>query len=176
MAPGKANVRAAKRVVMCLYNARELGITYRRPEISGQRHVPVIYEGAKHPLDNGFNRLQTCANSDYAGDETRKSTYGTALLMNGGPITWCSTMGKTIAMSTCEAKVHAAVVAVKDAIHIKKMLQDLELYPDNRPLVIAEDNRAAIAQANSGIKYIRNAKHYEIRLRFLQQKVVQKDV
>ena len=41
---------------------------------------------------------------------------------------------------------------------------------------IAEDNSAAIAQANSGIEYIRNAKHYEIRLRFLKQKVVDKDV
>ena len=74
--------------------------------------------------------------------------------MNGGPyrpIAWSSTMGKTIAMSTCEAEIHAAVVAVKDAIHIKKMLQDLELYPDDRPLEIAEDNSAAIAQANSGI-------------------------
>ena len=51
-------------------------------------------------------------------------------------------MGKTIATSTCEAEIHAAVVAVKDAIHIKKMLQDLELYPDDRPLEIAEDNSA----------------------------------
>ena len=58
-------------------------------------------------------------------------------------------MGKTIAMSTCEAEIHAAVVAVKDAIHIKKMLQDLELYPGDRPLEIAEDNSAAVAQANS---------------------------
>ena len=85
-------------------------------------------------------------------------------------------MGKTIATSTCEAEIHAAVIAVKDAIHIKQMLIDLELYPKNRPLEIAEDNSAAIAQANSGIKYIRNAKHYEIRLRFLQQKVVDKEV
>ena len=76
----------------------------------------------------------------------------------------------------CEAEIHAAVVAVKDTIDIKKMLQDLELYPDNRPLGIAEDNSAAIAQAISSIKYIKNAKHYEIRLRFLQQKVVEKDV
>ena len=60
-----------------------------------------------------------------------QSTYGTVILMNGGPIAWSSTMGKTIAMSTCEAEIHAAVVAVKDEIHIKKMLQDLELYPDD---------------------------------------------
>ena len=85
-------------------------------------------------------------------------------------------MGKTVATSTCEAEIHAAVVAVKDAIHIKQMLEDLKLYPDNQPLEISEDNSAAIAQANSGIKHIRNAKHYEIRLRFLQQKVVDKEV
>ena len=176
LCPGKAHVRAAKRAVMYLYNHRELGITYRRPSVPGEKNMPRIHEGAKHPLDNGLNRLQTFADSDYAGDETKKSTYGTVVMMNGGPIAWSSTMGKTIATSTCEAEIHAAVIAVKDAIHIKKMLQDLELYPDNRPLEIAEDNSAAIAQANSGIKYIRNAKHYEIRLRFLQQKVVDKEI
>ena len=85
-------------------------------------------------------------------------------------------MGKTIAMSTFGAEIHVAVVAVKDAIHINIMLQDLELYSDNRPLEIDEDNSTAIAEANSGIKYIRNAKHYKIRLRFLLQKVDEKDV
>ena len=47
---------------------------------------------------------------------------------------------------------------------------------DDRPLDIAEDNAACIAQANSGIKHVRDAKHYEVRLRFLQQKVVDKEV
>ena len=176
MAPGRAHVRAAKRVVMYLYNARKLGITYRRPERPGERNVPVMHESARHPLDNGSNLLQTFADSDYAGDETKRSTSGIVILMNGGPIAWSSTMGKTVATSTCEAEIHAAVVAVKDAIHIKQMLKDLKLYPDDRPLAIAEDNSAAIAQANSGIKHVRNAKHYEIRLRFLQQKVVDKEV
>ena len=78
--------------------------------------------------------------------------------------------------STCEAEINAAVIAVKDAINIKPMLKKLKLYPDNRPLTIAEDNSAAIAQANSGIKHVRNAKRYEIRLRFRQQKVVDKEV
>ena len=79
-------------------------------------------------------------------------------------------------MSTCGADIHAAVVAVKDLTQIKKMLKDLELYPDNRPLEFAEEGSAAVAQANSGIKYIRSANHYKIRLRFLQQKTVDKGV
>jgi hypothetical protein len=41
---------------------------------------------------------------------------------------------------------------------------------------IAEDNSAYIAQANSGLRNVRNAKHYELELVFLQQLVVGRDV
>ncbi len=41
---------------------------------------------------------------------------------------------------------------------------------------IAEDNSAAIAQATAGLRHVRNAKHYELRLRFLQQLVVDKHI
>ena len=79
-------------------------------------------------------------------------------------------------MSNRTAEIRAAVMAVKDTGHIKRLLEDLELIQDDHPLEIAEDNVAFIAQANSGIKHVRNAKHYEVRLRFLQQKVVDKEV
>ena len=72
LAPGKAHVRAARRVVMYLHNARPLGIAYRLPDELKNRNVPVYHEGAKHPLDSGLNRSQVLADSDYAGDETRK--------------------------------------------------------------------------------------------------------
>ena len=74
---------------------------------------------------------------------------------------------------TCESSERARV---SKRLKRKEKLKELKLYPDNRPLAIAENNSAAIAQANSGIKHVRNAKHYEIRLRFLQQKVVDKEV
>ena len=44
------------------------------------------------------------------------------------------------------------------------------------PIRIAEDNSAAIAQAEAGLMHIRNAKHYAVRLRFLQQLVVDREV
>ena len=118
------------------------------------------------------------ADSGYAGVETRRSTYGTAIMINGGHISRSSSLGKTIAMSTCEAEIHAAVITVKDAahIHIKRLLKDLELIQDDRSLEIADDNPAFIAQANSGIRHVRNAKHFEVRPCILQQKVVDKEV
>ena len=94
--------------------------------------------------------------------------------MNSGPIAWSSPLWKTVATSTCEAEIHAAVLAVKDAVHIKHLLKGLELIQDDHSLNIADNNAACIAQANSGIKHLRNAKHYEVRLRFLQQKSLTK--
>ena len=160
---------------MYLYNTRTLGITYTRPAIESERNVPTIHEAAKHPLDNGLNKLDTFADSDYAADETRRSTHGSVTMLNGGPISWSSVLGKTVATSTCEAEVNAAVAAVKDALHLKRLLIELKL-TDEFPLRILEDNSACIAQANAGLRHVRNAKHYEVKLRFLQQQVVDKEV
>ena len=178
--PGPAHVKAAKRVVMYLFNTRHLGITYFRdcPAVGSPPvavNVPCIYEGAKHPLDDGTNRVQLFADSDYASDETKRSTMGSVTVLNSGPICWSSVLGKTVATSTCEAEINAACAAVKDALHIKRMLFDLGVATAG-PFQIAEDNAACIAQATSGLRHVRNAKHYEVKLRFLQQLVVDKDV
>ena len=73
-APGPAHVRAAKRVVMYLYNTRTLGITYYRD--CSQPNVSSIYEGAKHPLVCAPNVFQTFADSDYVANDSRRSTMG----------------------------------------------------------------------------------------------------
>ena len=118
--PGKAHVRALRRVVMYLNNTRALGITYRK--IDGvSRNTPIRHEGAKHPLDGGVNVLQTFADFDYAGDQSRRSTNGNVTLLNGGPISWNSTLRKTIATSTCEAEIKTAVVAAKEVVHINTL-------------------------------------------------------
>ena len=174
--PGPTHVRAVKRCLQYLYATRTLGITYSRDCPGVQRNVPLMYEGAKHPLDNGLNRLQTFVDSDYAADETRRSTMGGVTMLNGGPISWFSVLGKSVATSTCEAEVNAAVAAAKDAIHIQRLLVDLGVCDGSKPLQLAEDNAACISQAQAGLRHIRNAKHYEVRLRFLQQLVLDKQV
>lgn len=174
--PGPAHVTAAKRVVQYLYNTRSLGLTYRRQANLLKTNVPLMYErGQHHQADTG-NVPQFFADSDYAADETRRSTMGIVTMLNGGPISWTSTLGKTVALSTCEAEVMAACSAARDALHISRMLQDLQLVPLNYTLQIAEDNSACISQAHAGIRHIRNAKHYEVKLRFLQDLVVQKQI
>ena len=85
-------MRAARRVIMYLYNTRHLRIVCRRPDKLGEQNVPVVHERAKHLLDIGLDRLQVFADSDYAGDETRKSTYGKVIMimvdLSLGPPLW----------------------------------------------------------------------------------------
>ena len=76
-------------------------------------------------------------------------------------------------MSTCEAEVNAATSAAKGAIHLKNELGQI---PKDFLIRIDEDNSAAIAQAEAGPAHIRNAKHYAVRLRFLQELVLDKEV
>ena len=167
--PGAPHVKAAKRVVQYLWNTKSLGITYSKSAI----RIPKIFEGAKHPLDDGTNKLQTFVDADYAMDVSRKSTYGYVLMLNGGPVSWGSTLGKTVATSTCEAEISAAVVACREAVHFKGMLVEFGIMSADSPLQVAEDNSAALAQAQvNGLRHVRNAKHYEVRLAFLQQLVV----
>jgi hypothetical protein len=173
LTPGQAHVNAVKRVVMYLYNTAEIGITYSKSKTS----VPQIFEAAKHPLDDGLNRLQVFADADYAADYTRRSTYGYVFMLNNGPVAWGSNLGKTVATSTCEAEVSAAVHACREAVHFRRMLIELGLLKEDQPLQVAEDNSACIAQAQvSSLRHVRAAKHYEVRLRFLQQLVVDKEV
>ena len=71
---------------------------------------------------------------------------------------WSSVLGKTLAMSTCEAEVNAAVSTSKGALHLNRMLAELG-YSNGKPLQIAEDNAACNAQAEFGLRHVRNSRH-----------------
>ena len=65
------------------------------------------------------------ADSAYADDVSRKSTFGNVTFLNGGPISWQSTLAKTVALSTAEAEINSAVEAAKQALHLKLMLAEM---------------------------------------------------
>ena len=96
-------------------------------------------------------------------------------MMNGGPITWSSKLQKSCAQSTAEAEVIAATEAVKEALHLQLLLEELGVVAQETKITILEDNAACIAQG-AELRNRRAAKHYEVRLRFLQDHVLQKHV
>ena len=164
--PGAVHVKAVKRLIQYVYNTRNYGIQYKR-DSGMDTNTPKIFGQGRHPKDNGKNHMTVFTDSDYAADESKRSTQGSIVFMNGGPISWSSVLGKTICLSTCEAEVMAAVAASKEAIHLKLLLGELGINHDK--LIIEEDNAACIAQAKGGLRFIRKAKHYQIALRSIQK-------
>ena len=96
--------------------------------------------------------------------------------MNGGPICWRSSRQKIIAQSTAEAEIISATEAGKDVIHTRLLLKELG-FPEQvkEATVLYEDNQSCIYLARN-LKSRRTAKHFEIRVRFLQQMVLDKEI
>lgn len=153
----KSHFDALKRVVQYLNRTREMGITYTS-------NTPDL------------NRLITYVDADFAGSETCRSTSGYTVIMNGGPIAWNSRIQKVTAQSTTEAETIAAAECVKEVIYYRNFLKELGFKKEcEEPSCIMEDNSAVISYANS----VRNrvaARHYVVKLRFLQECVVGKIV
>jgi len=100
---------------------------------------------------------------------TRRSTSGGVIFLNGGPITWSSKLQSITAQSTAEAEIISATEMTKEIVHLKLLLSELGVRDDS-PVLVNEDNQACILMG-SGMKSSRSAKHYEIRLHFLQESI-----
>jgi hypothetical protein len=107
--------------------------------------------------------------ADFAGDKiTRRSTSGMICFMNGGPISWSSRLQKLCAQSTAESEIYAVTDCVKEALHIKLLCEECEVREPGVPMTIWEDNNACI-QMGHGLRGSKAAKHFEVRLRFLNE-------
>jgi hypothetical protein len=60
--------------------------------------------------------------SDFAADESRKSTMGYNFMLTQGVITWSSKMQRSISTSTAEAEYHVPAYASKEAVWIRSLL------------------------------------------------------
>ena len=74
---------------------------------------------------------------DVGGEKfTRKSTSGMVIMMNGGPIDWCSRLQKLCAQSSAEAEIYAVTDSVKQALHIRLLCEESGIrspdIPDNQ--------------------------------------------
>ena len=114
--------------------------------------------------------LEGYCDSDYAGDlDDRKSTSGYVFLLKGGAISWNSSKQETVALSTTEAEYVAAAHAVKEAIWLRTLLEELG-FKQNQPTKIYEDNSGCIAISKNPEKHKRT-KHIDIKYHFLREQV-----
>jgi len=131
---------------------------------------------AGHTPDPHSNHPITYIDANLGGDKTtRKSTSGLVIMMNGGPIAWSSRLQKLCAQSSAEAEIIAVVDSVKEALHIKLLSEESGIRPPDIPMEVHEDNNACIHMAHN-LRGSQQAKHYELRLRFLNEHVLERNI
>ncbi|KAH9651080.1 hypothetical protein KPL70_026615 [Citrus sinensis] len=112
--------------------------------------------------------------SDFMSDkDSRKSTSGYVFTLGSGAISWGSVKQSCIADSTTEAEYVAASEAAKEAIWLRKFLQDLEVVPTvTIPFKLFCDNSGAVAQSKE-LRNHKKQKHIE-RKYHLRRDIVQR--
>jgi hypothetical protein len=114
--------------------------------------------------------------ADHGGDKnTRKSISGLVIMLNSGPISWFSRLQKLCALSSAESEIIAVVDAAKESLHVKLLCEEMGVRPAGKPMRIYEDNTACIHLGHS-LRGSNSAKHFQLRLRFLHERIVNNEI
>ncbi|MDO9005653.1 MAG: reverse transcriptase domain-containing protein, partial [Aquabacterium sp.] len=117
------------------------------------------------------------SDADWAGClDTRRSTTGSIIILNGNVIHWSSHKQSTVATSSTESEYMALAETAKELKWFNHWLSELLMVvPDEfeltKPSTIKVDNTAAIALTNSGASHNRT-KHIDVRYHFIKEQVV----
>ena len=112
--------------------------------------------------------------SDYAGDlDKRRSTTGYVFTFSQAPVSWRSTLQSTVALSTTEAEYMAMTEAMKEAIWLQGLLDDLGV--DQDLLKINCDSMSAIYLAKNQVYHART-KHIDVRFHFVREILDEGDI
>ncbi|XP_062528652.1 copia protein isoform X2 [Bombyx mori] len=118
----------------------------------------------------GDNILRGFCDSDFAGDpDTRRSTSGFVIWMNGGPIAWSSRKQSVVALSSTEAEYIAAAECCKELLYIRDLVK--EITNENLDIEMRVDNQSAIWLMKKGIMNKRS-KHIDVKYTTLKKRLM----
>jgi transposase InsO family protein len=147
-------VEQALRALKYLVDTAHMGITYSR-NLSEYT-----------PANPAPNTLTAMSDATHHSREKGKGQSGWVLYLNGGAISWGSSVQKAAVLSSAEAELVAAVSCVQEIIHTRRQLRHLG-HPQLRPTLLLTDNTAiteAVLQQPVGLKA-------SYRLYWLQEQV-----
>ena len=151
--PGRPHWELCQRILRYLKGTIDLKLTFDFSKSTTQHQELVGY-----------------CDADHAGDvDSRKSATGYIFLLGGAPISWCSRLQPTVAISSTEAEYMALTEAVNEAIFLRQLLKDFQ-QPQLGPTVIHEDNQGAIKLASNPMHH-RRTKHIDVRYHHIRHHI-----
>ncbi|KAI2867915.1 hypothetical protein CBS76997_10738 [Aspergillus niger] len=106
-------------------------------------YLQLTYKGQSQML-KGFT------DADWGGcRNTRRSTAGYLFNIGSGAISWQSKRQSVVALSTCEAEFLGQTQATKEAICLRRLLNELNMSQGKAASIICGDNQGAIALSSN---------------------------
>ena len=132
--------------------------------INGSLNTGLCYERRKNTLD-----LVGFVDADFAGDrDSRKSTTSYYFTLDGNCISWKSQLQPLVALSSTEAEYIAMTDAVKEAIWLRGILEEINLLQGD--VIVYTDNQSAIHLCKNLVLHERT-KHVDVKFHFVREQV-----
>jgi len=90
-------------------------------------------------------------------------------MINGSTISWQTKKQQMVATLTTQAEYQALLTAVKEALWIRSILEELS-FKQERPMIIDQDNKSTIALANHLVNHV-HTKHIDIAHHFIRENI-----
>lgn len=143
--PGNAHWSAVKRILAYLAGTTNYGLRFNL----------------------GSKPLLCYCDADWGRDlDKRRSTTGYIFINHGGPIVWGSRLQDCTAQSTTEAEYIAAAEATKEAIWLKRLLEELG-QGNSTPVPLHCDNQGAIRLVKNP-EFHKRTKHIDIKFHLIR--------
>ena len=150
--PGKAHWQAVKWILRYLRGTTDVGIIYDRS-------------------NNTSGSVIGYVDSDFAGDlDRRRSLTGYVFTFASGAISWKAALQSKAVLSTTEAEYMAATEAVKEAIWLTGLVEDLGL--ERKLVTVFCDSQSAIDLTHNP-KYHEKTKHIDVRAHFIRDVIAE---
>jgi hypothetical protein len=120
--PGPQHMKLARRILRYLKGTKGLRPTYK----------------------GHLQMLKRFTDADWAGcRDTRRSTAGYLFNIGSGAISWQSKRQSVVALSTCAAEFIGQTQATKEAIWLRRLLNELNMSQGKAATIIFGDNQGA---------------------------------
>jgi hypothetical protein len=157
--PGDTHVKAITRLLGYLKKNVDLGILFKKDDSNQSKMMEVV----------------AYADSSFADEkESRKSTFGFIIFINGNPIFWKSGLSAIVAQSCAEAEYIALCQCSKEMSFVANLVESIGMCV-KKPMVIYSDSESAIAIAK-GKSLSPKSKHIEVRFYYVRDKIVSGEI
>jgi hypothetical protein len=123
-----------------------------------------------HISRSDSSELIIYSDANWAGcPDTRRSTSGYCAYLGGNLVFWSSKWQQTVSRSSVEAEYRGVANVVAESCWLRQLLQELG-YPPKKATVVFCDNASA-AYMSQNLVHHQHAKHIEIDLHFVRDKI-----